>query len=348
MNHHETAVLFDMRAPEFGTPAAVLYAAALEMAAFADDMHIGRIGLMEHHASEDGYLPSPFVMGGGVAARTKHSRITLGAVILPLHDPVKIAEHIAVLDLMSGGRLEVIFGAGYVPSEFSRFNVSLRDRGRLLDLGIDIILRALRGERFQADGREVFVRPQPVQAPEDIVMVGGGVEASARRAARFGVGFAPLRNDLFPLYDQECRKYGRQPGKKYGSGVPLSIHVAEDPEKAWALLQPHATHVAVAYAKWAAEEANSNSPFKGLHDEAALRRSGIFAVWTPDEVIAKAPAIIAANCDLRFMPLLGGLAPEAGWTSLELIKNKVLPRLAEARQAAAVLRQITPPLSSRK
>lgn len=339
MNNNETAVLFDMRAPQFGARAAVLYAAALEMAAFADDMRIGRIGLMEHHASEDGYLPSPFVMGGGVAARTRHSRITLGAVILPLHDPVKIAEHIAVLDLMSGGRLEVIFGAGYVPSEFSRFKVSLRDRGRLLDQGIDIILRALRGERFEADGREIFVRPQPVQVPEDIVMVGGGVAASARRAARFGVGFAPLRNDLFPLYDDECRKYGRQPGKKYGSGAPLSIHVAEDPEKAWALLAPHATHVAVAYAKWAAQEVSSNSPFKGLHDEEALRRSGMFAVWTPDEVIARAPAVIAANCALRFMPLLGGLAPEVGWASLELIKNKVLPRLPEARKAAAALLQ---------
>jgi alkanesulfonate monooxygenase SsuD/methylene tetrahydromethanopterin reductase-like flavin-dependent oxidoreductase (luciferase family) len=62
-------VLFDMRAPEFGTPAPALYAAALEMSAFADEMGVSRINLMEHHGSEDGYLPSPFVMGGGVAAR---------------------------------------------------------------------------------------------------------------------------------------------------------------------------------------------------------------------------------------------------------------------------------------
>lgn len=337
VSKNHTAVLFDMRAPELGAAAAALYAAALEMAAFADDMRIDRIGLMEHHASEDGYLPSPFVMGGGVAARTRYTRITLGAVILPLHDPVKIAEHIAVLDLMSGGRLEVIFGAGYVPSEFARFNVSLRDRGRLLDQGIDLILRALRGDRFEADGREVFVSPRPLQAPEDIVMVGGGVAASARRAARFGVGFAPLRNDLFPLYDTECQRYGRKPGKKYGSGAPLSIHVAEDPARAWALIKPHAMHVAAAYAKWAEEEANSNSPFKGLYDEEALRRSGLFAVWTPEEVLAKAPAIWASHSPLKFMPLLGGLAPDVGWASLELLKNKVLPRLDEAREAAAVL-----------
>ena len=106
-------------------------------------------------------------------------------MILPLHDPVKLAEQIAVLDLMSGGRLDVIFGAGYVAAEFAAFGVSMRDRGRLLDEGIDIILRALKGERFMAGGREVYVRPLPVQKPEDILLVGGGVDASAKRAARF-------------------------------------------------------------------------------------------------------------------------------------------------------------------
>jgi alkanesulfonate monooxygenase SsuD/methylene tetrahydromethanopterin reductase-like flavin-dependent oxidoreductase (luciferase family) len=330
MTKNQTSVLFDMRAPEFGATASDLYAAALEMSAFADAMGVGRIVLMEHHASEDGYLPAPFVLGGGIAARTRRCRITLGAVILPLHDPVKIAEQIAVLDLMSAGRLDVIFGAGYVPSEFARFKVSLRDRGKLLDQGIDIILRALRGERFEADGREVFVRPLPVQAPEDILMAGGGVAASARRAARFGIGFAPmrLRGDLFPLYDEECTRLGRSPGRKYGSGLPLCIHVAEDKQQAWTELKPHAMHVASEYAKWAGEEANSNSPFKGLDDEDALRRSGIFAVWTPEEVIANAPGIFAAGGTLNFMPLLGGLSPNLGWRSLELIKNQVMPQLS--------------------
>ena len=165
MDDNQTAVLFDMRAPSFGAPIDRLYSAALEMAAFADEMGVSRVGLMEHHGSEDGYLPSPFVMGGGVAARTKRCRINLGAIILPLHDPVNIAEQIAVLDLLSGGRLEVILGAGYVPSEFGLFKTSLHDRGKLLDQGIEIILRSLRGERFTVDGREIFVRPLPIQPP---------------------------------------------------------------------------------------------------------------------------------------------------------------------------------------
>lgn len=326
-----TAVLFDMRAPEFGTPAPALYAAALDMSAYADEMGVSRINLMEHHGSEDGYLPSPFVMGGGVAARTKQCRITLGAVILPLHDPVKIAEQIAVLDQMSGGRLEVIFGAGYVAAEFAQFGVSLRDRGKLLDDGIEIILRALHGERFKANGRDIFVRPVPIQAPEQILLGGGGVEASAKRAARFGIGFAPLRPDLFALYDAECRRYGRVPGRKYGSsGGPINIHLATEPDEAWAHLKPHALHVVSAYAKWAEQEPNSNSPFKNLMNEEALRRSGMFAVWTPEELVAKAPALVGEYGSLSFMPLLGGLAPQIGWKSLELLRNEVLPRLRPA------------------
>jgi alkanesulfonate monooxygenase SsuD/methylene tetrahydromethanopterin reductase-like flavin-dependent oxidoreductase (luciferase family) len=323
----QTTVSFDMRAPAFGTPAARLYGAALEMAAYADGIGVDRIGLMEHHGSDDGYLPQPFVLGGGIAATTKHCSIMLGAVILPLHDPVKIAEQIAIVDLMSNGRLNVIFGAGYVQSEFEMFGVSIHDRGRLLDAGIDTILRALSGERFEANGRPVYVRPLPVQRPEDIVFVGGGVAASARRAARFGVGFGPMRADIIPLYEEECRRLGREPGRytRPSHRLPGILMLSEDPDRTWSLLEPHALHVVSEYAKWAAQEENSNSPFKGLTSIEALRNSGMFAVWTPDELVANADKV-ADRGTLGFQPLVGGFPPEEGWKSLELLK-KAIPRL---------------------
>lgn len=329
-------VSFDMRSPAFGAPTKDLYAAALDMAAFADEIGVDRIGLMEHHASEDGYLPQPFVMGGGVAARTKRARINLGAVILPLHDPVKVAEQIAVLDLMSNGRLHVIFGAGYVPSEFAMFGVSLRDRGKLMDQGVDIVLRALRGERFEADGRPIFVRPPPVQKPEDIILIGGGVEASAKRAARLGLGFVPLRRDLIALYKSECAAHGRAPGF-IGAGsprMPISIHLTDDPEHAWSIIEPHALHVVKAYAAWADEEKQSNSPFKGLMNREALRASGIFAVWTPDELLKNAAERVEEYGGIGFHPLLGGLPPEEGWKSLELLKQ-TMPRIKALKSQAA-------------
>ena len=323
----ETTVSFDMRSPGFGAPTQHLYAAAIEMAAYADRIGVDRINLMEHHGSDDGYLPQPFVLAGGMAAVTKRLRFILGAVILPLHDPVKIAEQIAVLDLMSNGRLSVILGAGYVRSEFDAFGVSLRDRGRLLDEGIDIILRALNGERFEADGRPVFVRPLPVQRPEHILHVGGGVAASAKRAARFGVGFGPMNAALIPLYEEECRAAGREPGNVFRPchRLPGIIMLSEDPERSWSILEPHAFHVVSEYAKWAAQEDNSNSPFKGLTTLDALRASNMFAVWTPDELVANADKVEDRGTFI-FQPLVGGFPPEEGWKSLELLEA-VIPRL---------------------
>jgi alkanesulfonate monooxygenase SsuD/methylene tetrahydromethanopterin reductase-like flavin-dependent oxidoreductase (luciferase family) len=330
----QTTVSFDMRSPAFAVPTRELYAAALEMAAYADEIGVDRINLMEHHGSDDGYLPQPFVLAGGMAAVTKKVTLMLGAVILPLHDPVKIAEQMAILDLMSNGRLNVIFGAGYVKFEFDLFGASLHDRGRLLDQGIEIILRALRGEKFEAHGRPVYVRPLPVQKPEDIIFVGGGVAASAKRAARFGVNFGPMRADLIPIYEEECRKLGREPGKysRPCHRLPGIIMLSDDPERTWALLEPHAFHVVSEYAKWAAQEENTNSPFKGLTTLDALRKSGMFAVWTADELVANVDKVEDRG-GFGFQPLLGGFPPKEGWKSLQLLKG-VIPRLKAIKRAA--------------
>jgi alkanesulfonate monooxygenase SsuD/methylene tetrahydromethanopterin reductase-like flavin-dependent oxidoreductase (luciferase family) len=323
----QTTLGFDMRSPAFGAPTQELYATAIEMAAYADTIGVDRINLMEHHASDDGYLPQPFVLAGGMAAVTKRLRFILGAVILPLHDPVKIAEQIAVLDLMSNGRLSVILGAGYVRSEFDAFGVSLRDRGRLLDEGIQTILRALRGERFEANGRPVLVRPLPVQKPENILYAGGGVAASAKRAARFDIGFGPMSAALIPLYEEECRNLGREPHDFFRPchRLPGIIMLSQDPERTWSILEPHAFHVVSEYAKWAAQEPNSNSPFKGLTTLDALRASNMFAVWTPDELVANADKVEDRGTFV-FHPLVGGFPPEEGWKSLELLKGAI-PRL---------------------
>lgn len=314
---------FDMRVPDWAAPTHELYAAAIEMAAFGDTIGVDRIGLMEHHGSDDGYLPQPFTLASAMAARTSKVRFMLGAVILPLHDPVIIAEQIALVDLISNGRLNVIFGAGYVPFEFAMFGKSLKDRGRLLDEHIELILRALNGERFEMNGKPVFVRPLPVQRPEDIILVGGGVPASAKRAARFGVGFGPMKSELVDIYLEECVKLGREPGQysRPKAGMPLAIHLCEDPEAGWMAIERHAVHVITEYAKWAEAEGDaSSSPFKGLTDPAVLRKAGLFACWTPDQLIEQAGKM-EEKTSLGLQPLLGGLSPEEGWKSLRLLEQ---------------------------
>lgn len=321
MRNIQVSVSFDMRSPEWAVPTSELYAAAVEMAAYADKVGVDRIGLMEHHGSDDGYLPQPFVLASAMAAVTERLRFVLGAVILPLHEPRMLAEQIAIVDLISNGRLSVIFGAGYVPYEFEMFGKSLKERGKLMDSGVELILRALKGEKFEMDGRPVFTRPLPVQEPEDIIMVGGGVAASAKRAAKFGVGFGPMKPELVDIYLAECERLGQRPRQYWRPvpGMPLAIHLCEDPEAGWKAIEPHAVHVITEYAKWAEAEGNaSSSPFKGLTDPAALKHSGLFAAWTPEHLLAKIPSIHDLG-QVGIQPLLGGLSPEEGWKSLKLL-----------------------------
>jgi alkanesulfonate monooxygenase SsuD/methylene tetrahydromethanopterin reductase-like flavin-dependent oxidoreductase (luciferase family) len=335
MRDIRTTIQFDMRAPGWGAQTHELYATAVEMAAFADRIGIDSIGLMEHHGSDDGYLPQPFILAAAMAAVTQTIRLSLGAVILPLHDPVEVAEQIAITDLISNGRVSVIFGAGYVPFEFAMFGKSLKDRAKLMDTSIETILRALRGERFEIDGRPVVVRPLPAQSPEEIILVGGGVPAAARRAARFDVGFGPMNAEVVDVYLEECRKLGREPRHYFrpAPGVPLSIHLCEDPDVGWAAIERHAVHVITQYAKWAEQEgAASNSPFKGLTQPTVLRAAGIFAAWTPDQLIERVQTF-PNNGSIRFQPLLGGLSPEEGWKSLRLLEV-TMPRLKAAVAAA--------------
>src|ERR1700740_2002449 len=148
MSQFRTVLSFDMRAPAFGAPAAELYDAALDMCAFGDEVGIDGVIFPEHHASKDGYNPAPALMAAAAAARTKRMEMILGAIVLPLHDPVEVAETIAVTDIISGGRLTTTLAAGYVAAEFKLFGKSLGDRARLMDEGLAVVTRALAGERF--------------------------------------------------------------------------------------------------------------------------------------------------------------------------------------------------------
>jgi alkanesulfonate monooxygenase SsuD/methylene tetrahydromethanopterin reductase-like flavin-dependent oxidoreductase (luciferase family) len=314
-----------MRSPEFGAPTAQLYGAALDMAAYGDSHGIDYAMLMEHHGSPDCYLPAPLVLGAAIAARTTTMRILLGAVILPLHDPVKIAEQMAVVDQISNGRLDIVFGSGYVPSEFKMFKVNIKERGKIMDEGLPIIQRALSGERFMVDGREIFVRPLPVQKPYPRIFVGGGVPAVARRAARLGLGLFPLGSAMVAVYREECAKLGREPGPVIQH---LNwLHVTDDPEKTRQQLVPHQLHVAKAYAKYAEEAGWAGSPFAGVDTIEKVKASGLFPVVTPDECVKLAEDADRVGGDLGLMPLIGGLDPKIGWKSVELFVEKVLPRL---------------------
>ena len=137
-------IRFDFRVPAFATtPRKAIYDASLEMARFADERGFQAVILSEHHCVDDGYLPSPLVMAAAVAARTQRIAITVSALLAPLHDPVRLAEDVAVLDILSGGRFSFTAGLGYRPVEYHATSREFARRGRILDELLETLLEEL-------------------------------------------------------------------------------------------------------------------------------------------------------------------------------------------------------------
>lgn len=315
---------YDMRAPAFGTPADALYPAAIQQCRWADHRGITSVTLSEHHGADDGYLPSPIVLGAAIAGATEQLLIRLSVVLLPLYHPVRLAEDLAVLDLACGGRLRLTVAAGYRPEEYRQFGLDIRRRPSLMETGIEVLKQAWTGEPFEHEGRSVRVTPRPAQRPRPAITLGGASPATARRAARIADDYQPLGDRLYELYLEELEVLGRprpESNRPGGDGGPVFVHVSDDPDRDWPKIAPHALHESNSYAEWAAGV--RGSVYAPATDAAELRASGRYQVLTPDEAVQLA----TDRRSLTLKPLMGGMPPELGWASLELVVNDVLPRL---------------------
>jgi alkanesulfonate monooxygenase SsuD/methylene tetrahydromethanopterin reductase-like flavin-dependent oxidoreductase (luciferase family) len=318
----------DFRRPVDGSSSqAEIYTAAMDQFRWADEHGFDFAVLSEHHAFVDGWLPAPIVAAAAVAGATKRIPILLSAVILPLHDPVRIAEQLVVLDHLSQGRVWTIAGAGYRPEEFEMAGVELRRRGRVLESHLEVLLQAFTGEPFIHEGREVQVTPRPFTDPHPVLMVGGGVEAAARRAARLRLPMMPMHDDprLTEWYQDEAAKVGFDGGFVMKPSGPTFVHVTEDPDRTWSQIGPYVLSEAQTYAR-IQTGGQYSTPVVHADSIEELKGSPQVLVGTPDEIVAAA-GTVAADGALTFNPLAGGLPPALAWESLELFASDVLPRL---------------------
>jgi alkanesulfonate monooxygenase SsuD/methylene tetrahydromethanopterin reductase-like flavin-dependent oxidoreductase (luciferase family) len=322
MTHFTLA--YDMRAPDFGARPAKLYAAALDQCEWADALGCHSVSLMEHHASEDSYLPSPIVMAAAVAGRTKQTLITVAVMLQPLYDPLREAEDLAVIDLLSEVRLRLVVGAGYRASEYEQFGLSIRKRPSMMTHGIETLKKAWTGEPFEYEGRTVRILPKPYQTPRPDIVLGGSSRASAERAAQIADGYFPVSIELFEHYRQTLGAMGKpMPDPITRRAHYPFLYVTNAPEKAWQTIAPHALHETNSYGRWARESNSEVSTFKEVTDPAGLLASGIYKIVTPEDCIA----LYRKEGTLSFKPLMGGLDPDFAWESLRLFEHEVLPRL---------------------
>src|SRR5438309_3035230 len=138
---------YDFRNPaQWHRPADRLYREILDQIAWAENNGFDDVWLSEHHFIEDGYLPSILPAAAAIAARTNRIRIASGVLLMPFHNPIRLAEDVASVDVISGGRFELGVGIGFKREEFSGFGVSSKERGARTDQSLEIIRRALAGE----------------------------------------------------------------------------------------------------------------------------------------------------------------------------------------------------------
>ncbi|MET7337811.1 LLM class flavin-dependent oxidoreductase [Nonomuraea sp. NPDC005650] len=330
--HPVIALRYDLRAPDFGPSHAELFAAMLDQVVYADQNGLERVHVSEHHHTTDGYLPSVFPALAAIAARTSRVRIRPSALILPLHDPVRIAEDAAVVDNISGGRLDVTVGAGYREVEFRMLARGFADRGTRLRHAVQVLRRAWSGEQFTWDDRPVLVRPLPVQRDGPPIIMGGSTPRTARRAAEIADGYDPASPSLIEDYLMACAELGKQPGEHLTRVGPFFLHLADDPERTRHLLARHVQHEMQQYASW-----NADSAHFGAAPDIPLEsvwQVGSHRVLTPDEAIELVRGF-PPNSLLTLNPLSGGTPPALAHESLRLFVEKVLPAVRTELDATA-------------
>jgi alkanesulfonate monooxygenase SsuD/methylene tetrahydromethanopterin reductase-like flavin-dependent oxidoreductase (luciferase family) len=310
-------IRFDMRAPSPGAPTNELYAAAIDMCAWAETRGAIVAVLSEHHGAEDNHLPSPIVLASAIAARTERLAIMLAAVVLPFWDPVRLAEDMSVLDIISNGRVSYAFGIGHRPEEYDHFGVDIRRRGRLAEDKLTLLRKLLTGDPVVADGRRIHVTPACTSPGGPFIMLAGGSEAAVKRAARHGLGVVLQTNQggLKELYENECRTHGHQPGfvQLPTDSAPTAAFVADDVDKAWDELGPHLLHDAVTAASYRHGDEGVASISRATDVSELREAGGPYRVFTTDEAVD----YMRGGQALPLAPLCGGVPPDLAWPYLE-------------------------------
>ncbi len=317
MPRTQFATRYDFRAPGADTATRQeIFARAVEQAAYVDTHGMDALMVSEHHAADDGYLPSPLLVASAFAAVTSRVPITVSALLVNLYEPVRLAEDLAVLDHLSKGRVSYTFGLGYRPEEYALYARQWATRGRDIEDRIAQVLAAW------ADGTTT---PAPYSRPHPFLFYGGGSPAAARRAARLGLNFQPQHADpeLKELYDETCRAAGREPGfvLQAPADGPANVFCAADPEAFWERYGQHLLADAVAYQEWHGEAGSYVVDHSRTVEE--MRAAGVYVVLTADDLVERCRS--GAIRLVTSHPACGGLPPEPSWESLRLICETVLP-----------------------
>jgi alkanesulfonate monooxygenase SsuD/methylene tetrahydromethanopterin reductase-like flavin-dependent oxidoreductase (luciferase family) len=316
--------------PDEGRSIGALYGQLLDQIALADELGFDAYFVAEHHVHEYGIVPSPAALLGAATQRTGRIRLGVAVSVLTFHDPLLLAEEYAELDQLSGGRLVLGVGSGYLRHEFEAFGIGQDEKRDRFDEGLQVMLAAWRGERFSFHGRfhhveDVRLAVTPLQRPHPPIWV-----AILRPEAAYHVGRQGLDVMTIPYATTDVaddlgalvRDHARGASEAGAAGpvqvaAALHTHVADSPERARAEAEP-ALDRYVRTRLYARQRS---------YDE--LDQAGLVLFGDPETIVARLRRLQALGLGhVMILPDFGGLAPELVASSMRRFAREVAPAFA--------------------
>jgi len=298
----------------------------------------------EHHITPGFHFFPQLPLLHRLAAEAEGLWIGTNVTLLPLHNPVELAEDGAFLDVVTGGKFLLGVGLGYRPEEFQIFGVPLAERVSRFNEAVEIIRRLWSEDHVTHSGRhwqfsDATIAPRPLQTPRPPIIIGAQVDAALARAARIGDGLlvVPL-----PTLDQLDAQMSKFKSARSATKLPpaehfcrlLEVGCAADDETAMRRTAPFLIEKYRSYASWGLEGLTLD-PNASPEQQFGALASRRFAVGSPASVIDM--LVAQHRCGINHLSMRvswPGMGQDEILASIELLGRKVLP--AVRQQTAAV------------
>jgi len=318
----------------------------VDFMASSEDLGFDALWANEHHFhAYGGHIPSPPVFLAALAQRTKRVRLGTSIIVMPLHNPIEIAEQMAMVDLMSGGRLELGVGRGFVVHDHETFGIAVEEGQARTTEGLEVILKAWTGEPFTHHGKHfnydnLTVWPRPEQSPPPVWMACSSNPESFAWTARQGyrvltvayIKPLPKLAEMTGIYRDAWASSGRDM-----ADCEICTHYQVVVDENGDVARQRAKQALKRYSALLQESLHQASDVHAALRESAAEdvdiekviEQGRVCAGTPDEcagILQRAQdelGVTIVDCNFLF----GGMTYEQADRSIELFASEVMPRL---------------------
>ena len=332
-----------------------LFEEGIEQIQYSEEVGFDYCLVAEHHFSNYGNSPAPLLQALAIGQRTRKIKIATGILVLPIWDPLRLAEEVAVLDNLTDGRFICGIGRGYQPHEMARFGIPLAESRQRTQEIVDVLVKAWTEDRsFTYDGQyikvphEVTVWPKPLQKPHPPFWVAGTSVESMKLAAERDMmplttgllGAAGMRAHLGALVHFKMAL--GKPTSDIELGMQAITHVADTDAEARAQLD-HArwqNRAGRALSRLAVENGRVQvGPYPGeLDDDGFLQRLFFGSPATVIEKFRQAAALGVTHVSNWMM--FGGMEHQKIMKSVRLMGEVVIPALKDLRPPPSLVEEL--------